>query len=316
MPTRILVTGAYGQIGSELTMNLRNIYGASNVIASDIIKAPYKLRESGPVRYIDVTNINNIASIVIEEDIDIIYHLAAILSGKGELNPQKAYNINMNGLYNILEVSRSNNIKKVMVPSSIAAFGPTTPKENTPNETILRPTSIYGVTKVAGELLHEYYTSKYGLDVRALRYPGIVSSETEPGGGTTDYAVDMYVKAVKGECYDCFVREDTTLPFMYMPDALNSIIELADAPLDKLKRRTYNIVAFSCSAKEIEEDIKKHIPSFNVKYNPDYRQEIADSWPKTIDDSKAREEWGWKHNYGLKEMTEDMIKNIKKKFNK
>jgi nucleoside-diphosphate-sugar epimerase len=315
-PTKILVTGAYGQIGSELALKLRDIYGGPNVLVTDIFKAPQKLKETGPTKFLDVTDYNLVSTVVIDNDIDIIYHLAAILSARGEQNPQRAYNVNMTGLYNILEVSRQNGVRQVITPSSIAAFGPTTPRDNTPNDTVLRPTSIYGVTKVAGELLHEYYTLKYGLDVRALRYPGIVSSETEPGGGTTDYSVDMYVKAVQEQPYKCFVGEKTVLPFMYMPDALDAIINLAEAPQEKLKHRTFNVVAFSCSAKEIEEEIKKQIPSFKCSYEPDYRQAIADSWPNTIDDTCAREEWGWKHKYGLKEMTTDMIKNLKRKFGK
>jgi nucleoside-diphosphate-sugar epimerase len=316
MSTNILITGAYGQIGSELVLRLREIYGNSHVLATDVFKAPYKLSESGPVKYLDVTDEKQVNSVVIDYNIDIIYHLAAILSATGEKNPQRTYQVNMNGFYNILEASRNNNVRRVMIPSSIAVFGPSTPKQNTPNDTILRPTSIYGVTKVAGELMHEYYTHKYGLDVRSLRYPGIVSSETEPGGGTTDYSVDMYVKAVKEESYECFVSEDTVLPFMYMPDALNSIIKLAEAPLNKLKHMTFNIVSFSCSAKDIEESIKKHIPDFKCIYKPDSRQDIANSWPQTIDDSAARQEWGWIHKYDLESMTIDMIKKLKKKFNK
>ncbi len=313
MPTRVLVTGAYGQIGSELTMRLRGIYGNSNVIASDIFKAPENLRETGPCYYLDVTDPYQVNRIIVDENIDIIYHMAAILSAKAEDMPQRALKINMMGLYNIIEASRIHDVKQVMCPSSIAAFGPTTPKEDTPDETFLRPTSIYGVTKVAGELLHEYYTDKFGLDVRALRYPGIVSSETEPGGGTTDYSVDMYKHAVLGKPYDCFVGEDTTLPFMYMPDTIDAIINLSETPIKKLSRMTYNIVAFSCSAKEIEEEIKKHIPNFECNYKPDKRQKIADSWPKTINDSNARKDWGWKHEYDLAKMSLDMIKKMKKK---
>jgi nucleoside-diphosphate-sugar epimerase len=313
MPTRVLVTGAYGQIGSELSLRLREIYGNSNVIVSDVVKAPEQLRETGPTRYLDVTKIDEVHKLIVDENIDIIYHMAAILSARAENMAQKALHINMMGLYNILEASRRHKVKQVLCPSSIAAFGPTTPKENTPDETYLRPTSIYGVTKVAGELLHEYYTHKFGVDVRALRYPGIVSSETQPGGGTTDYSVDMYVHAVLRKPYSCFVNKDTVLPFMYMPDTIDSIIQLSEAPVDKLSRRTYNIVAFSCSAKEIEEEIKKHIPNFECSYEPDYRQDIATSWPRTIDDSNARKDWGWKHEYDLAKMTLDMIKKLKKK---
>ncbi len=313
MGKRVLVTGAYGQIGSELSMKLREIYGNQNVIVSDVVKAPEKLKESGPTRYLDVTDAKEVNKMVVDENIDIIYHLAAILSANAEKNPQMAFYINMTGLYNILEAARTKGVKQVITPSSIAAFGPTTPRDNTPDETFLRPTSMYGVTKVSGELLHEYYTHKYGLDVRSLRYPGVVSSETEPGGGTTDYAVDIYVKAVNGEKYTCFVKEDTILPFMYMPDTINSILSLADAPVDKLSRRTYNVVAFSCSAKDLENAIKKEIPDFKCEYKPDYRQDIADSWPRTIDDSNARKDWGWNHTYDLSKMTSDMIEKLRKK---
>lgn len=313
MSTKILVTGAYGQIGTELVLKLRSKHGNANVIASDIVKAPSKISETGPAYYLDITDIKQLISIIIDNNIDIVYHLAAILSSRGEINPQKAYNVNMTGLYNVLEVARIHNLKQIITPSSIAVFGPTTPKENTPDDTILRPTSIYGVTKVAGELLCEYYSAKYNLDVRSLRYPGIVSSETEPGGGTTDYSVDMYVRAVQGKPYKCFVEENTVLPFMYMPDALNAIINLAEAPEKNLKRRAYNIVAFSCSAKEIEKEIIKHIPSFDCKYEPDFRQDIANSWPRTINDTPAQKEWGWEPEYDLKKMTIDMINNLKKK---
>ncbi len=316
MATRVLVTGAHGQIGSELSMELRKKYGNENVIVTDVTEAPKKLKETGPTRKLDVTNEEDVKNIVKEEKIDIIYHLAAILSANAEKNPQKAFKINMNGLYNVLEAARINEIKQVMTPSSIAAFGPTTPKDKTPDETVLRPTSMYGVTKVSGELLHEYYTGRYGLDVRSVRYPGVVSSETEPGGGTTDYAVDIYVKAVKGEKYSCFVKEDTVLPFMYMPDTIKAIMDLSDAPKEKLTRQTYNIVAFSCSAKDLEDAIKEEIPNFECEYKPDFRQKIADSWPRTINDEKARKDWGWNPKYGLKDMTKDMIIKLGEKFGK
>lgn len=307
MHERILVTGSYGQIGTELTIELRKRFGDDNVVASDIQRAPEILEESGPCRYLDVTDPRQVTAVVIENKITRIFHLAAILSGNGELNPQKCYNVNMTGLYNILEAARLNGVAQVITPSSIAAFGPDTPKENTPIDTILRPTTMYGITKVAGELLTEYYLHKYGVDTRSLRYPGIISSETEPGGGTTDYAVDMYIKAAAGEEYRCFVREETVLPLMYMPDALKAILSLAEADGDRLTRRTYNVAGFSCSAKAIELEIQKHIPGFRCSYEPDFRQLIAESWPRSIDDSDARREWDWRPDFDLELMSEDML---------
>ena len=310
MRERILVTGSYGQIGTELTLRLREIHGGDNVVASDIQRAPEILEEGGPCRYLDVTDPRQVTAVVIEHKITRIFHLAAILSGNGELNPQKCYNVNMTGLYNILESARLNGISQVITPSSIAAFGPDTPKENTPIDTILRPTTMYGITKVAGELLNEYYLHKYGLDTRSLRYPGIVSSETEPGGGTTDYAVDMYVNAAGGREYACFVRPDTVLPLMYMPDALKAILSLSEADAGRLTHRTYNVAGFSCSAREIEEQIRRLVPGFQCRYEPDFRQLIAESWPRSIDDSDARREWDWTPDYGLAEMSRDMLTRL------
>lgn len=312
MKERVLVTGSYGQIGTELVMKLRNLYGNENVIATDIMPSPEIIEETGPSAYLDVTDNKQVTAKIIENKITIIYHLAAILSGNGELNPQKCYNVNMNGLYNILEAARLNRVRQVITPSSIAAFGPDTPKENTPIDTLLRPTTMYGITKVAGELLNEYYNHKYGLDVRSLRYPGIISSEAEPGGGTTDYSVEMFVKAAAGEPYQCFVTADTTLPFMYMPDALRSIIQLAEAPEGNLKHRTFNVVGFSCSAGQIEAEIKKTIPDFQCTYVPDFRQLIAESWPRSIDDSAARMEWNWRPEYKLPDMAVDMLNHLKR----
>jgi nucleoside-diphosphate-sugar epimerase len=313
MTERVLVTGSYGQIGSELTLRLRSIYGPSNVIATDISPAPEYLEASGPCRYLDVTDQKQMTALVVENRVTRIFHLAAILSGNGELNPQKCWDVNMNGLYNVLETARMWRVKQVITPSSIAAFGPDTPKEHTPIDTILRPTTMYGITKVAGELLNEYYSQKYGVDARSLRFPGIISHETEPGGGTTDYAVDMYVKAAAGGRCVCFVTEDTTLPFLYMPDALNALLELADADGARLIHRTFNITGFSASAGEIAGAVRKRVPGFQCDFQPDFRQIIAESWPRSIDDHDARSEWGWKPSYDLERMSDDMIARLRTK---
>jgi len=312
---KILVTGATGQIGSELTITLRERYGRDNVIAMGHRRKPSKtLEESGPYVTGDVRDRENLEKIFREYDIDIVYHMAAILSATGEKNPQLCWDVNVNGLYNLLEIAREKKLR-IFCPSSIAVFGPGTPKENTPQDTVLTPTTMYGVTKVTGELLGEYYVKKYGVDVRGVRYPGIISSETPPGGGTTDYAVEMFYYAVRGEKYTCFVREDTVLPMMYMPDCIKSAIQLMEADFSKLKHHTnFNVTAMSFSAKELEEEIKKHIPDFSCEYKPDFRQEIAESWPRTIDDSCAREEWGWKPDYDLKRMVKDMIEKLTKKY--
>jgi len=312
---KILVTGATGQIGSELTITLRERYGRDNVVAMGHRRKPSKtLEESGPYVSGDVRDRENLEKIIREYDIDTVYHMAAILSATGEKNPQLCWDVNVNGLYNLLEIAREKNLR-IFCPSSIAVFGPGTPKENTPQDTVLTPTTMYGVTKVTGELLGEYYVKKYGVDVRGVRYPGIISSETPPGGGTTDYAVEMFYYAVRGEKYTCFVREDTVLPMMYMPDCIKSAIQLMEADFSKLKHHTnFNVTAMSFSAKELEEEIKKHIPDFSCEYKPDFRQEIAESWPRTIDDSCAREEWGWKPDYDLKRMVKDMIEKLTKKY--
>ncbi|MDF1566783.1 MAG: NAD-dependent epimerase/dehydratase family protein [Spirochaetaceae bacterium] len=314
MTDRVLVTGSYGQIGTELILRLRGIYGTSNVIATDITPAPEIIESGGPARYLDVTDPRQVTALVVENKITHIFHLAAILSGNGELNPQKCWDVNMNGLYNILETARTWKVKQVITPSSIAAFGPDTPKEHTPIDTILRPTTMYGITKVAGELLNEYYNQKYGVDARSLRFPGIVSHETEPGGGTTDYAVDMYVKAVEGAPYACFVTENTTLPFLYMPDALDALLELAEVEESRLIHRTFNITGFSASAADIAGAVKARIPDFQCTFEPDFRQIIAESWPRSIDDRDAREEWGWKPSFDLNTMSDDMIAKLRGKI--
>jgi nucleoside-diphosphate-sugar epimerase len=312
---RILVIGAAGQIGSELVPFLRKKYGNDNVIATGRkTPLPDVIKNTGPVIYLDALEKNRLSEVLYEFEIDTIYHMASILSATGEKIPQTAWDININGLINVLEVGRSDNVDKIIWPSSIAAFGPTTPRENTPNTTVLQPTTMYGITKVAGELLVEYYYKKYNLDVRSMRLPGIISSETLPGGGTTDYAVEIFYEAIKNKKYTCFLREDTVLPMMYQPDCLKCMVDLLEADNSRLKRRVYNITGMSFSADEIAAEIKKHIPDFEIDYKPDFRQEIADSWPKTIDDSVAREEWGWNPSYDLSSMTKDMIEILSKRL--
>jgi len=313
---KILITGATGQIGSELTIELRKKHGSDNVIAAGHKRTPSeKLFQSGPFEYVDTTDKDNIEKIVTKYDIDTIYHLAAVLSATGEQNPQLAWNVNMNSLYNILEVARKHEIARVFWPSSIAVFGPSTPRINTPQKTILTPETMYGITKVVGELLCNYYYLRFGLDVRSVRYPGIISSETPPSGGTTDYAVEMFYEAIKKKHYTCFVSEDTMLPMMYMPDCNNAAINLMEADASKIKHRTsYNVTAMSFSAGELAAEIKKHIPEFRCKYKPDFRQKIANSWPTSIDDSVARQEWGWNPSFDLASMTKNMIEKLSKKF--
>lgn len=312
---KILVTGAVGQIGSELTPALRQRYGAENVVATGHRKPPSpEFHDAGPFEFIDVTRRETIEAVVEKYQIDTIYHLAAILSAAGEKNPQLAWDVNINGLYNVLEVARERKLTRVFCPSSIAAFGPETPRDNTPQETVLRPRTMYGVTKVAGELLCDYYFHRFGVDVRGVRYPGIISSETPPGGGTTDYAVEIFYEAIKHKRYNCFLREDTVLPMMYMPDCIKATIQLMEADLSQLTRHSdYNLAAFSFSPAELVAEIKKHIPDLACSYNPDFRQQIADSWPRSIDDSAARRDWGWKPDYDLAAMVADMLEKLSKK---
>ena len=306
--------GATGQIGSELTPALREIYGEPNVVAGYHKRKPTGSLLKGPCVYVDVCDRKNVEQVVREFDIDTVYHLGAILSAAGERNPQLAWRVNIEGLYNVLEVAREYNLR-VFWPSSIAVFGPKTPKYNTPQDTILCPTTMYGVTKVAGELLCKYYVDKYGLDVRGVRYPGVISSETLPGGGTTDYAVEMFYAAVRREKYTCFVREDTVLPMIYMPDTIKAAITLMNADRSRLTYMVgYNVAGVSFSAGELASEIRKHIPDFEVEYKPDFRQKIADSWPKTIDDSVAREEWGWRPEWNLENMVKDMLEKLKRKL--
>ncbi|MBK7099346.1 MAG: NAD-dependent epimerase/dehydratase family protein [Sphingobacteriales bacterium] len=307
---KILVIGASGQIGVELTLALRKIYGANNVVASDL-REENNLLKGGPYVSLDVMNKEMLHVQVIRQNITQIYLLAAMLSAKGEKNPGLAWHLNMQGLLNVLDIAREENLKKVYWPSSIAVFGPTSPKQNCPQKTIIEPTTVYGISKFAGEFWCNYYHLKYGVDVRSLRYPGLISYKSEPGGGTTDYAVEIFHEAVEEKKYVSFLEEDTYLPMMYMPDAIKATIELMEAPAENITIRTsYNLSAMSFSPKEISAEIKKHIPEFEISYDPDYRQRIANSWPQSVDDAVARADWGWKHEYDLATMTEDMLKNL------
>jgi len=313
---RILVTGATGQIGSELTIELRKKYGGDNVVAAGHRRKPNeKLVNSGPFEYIDVANRESIEKLMEKYDIDAIYHLAAVLSAIGEEKPQIAWKVNMNGLYNILEIAREHGLVRIFWPSSMAVFGPEAPRVNTPQDAVLIPRTMYGVTKVAGELLCNYYFLRFGLDVRSVRYPGVISSETPPGGGTTDYAVEIFYEAVKKKRYTCFVREDTVLPMMYMPDCIKAAVDLMEADASRITCRTsYNVTGMSFSAGELTAEIKRYIPEFECEYKPDFRQKIADSWPMSIGDSVAREEWGWNPTYDLSAMTKGMIEKLTKRF--
>lgn len=310
--SKVIVTGANGQIGSELMLELREKYGKDEVLGVDL-REPLDFLADGPFESFDATDKVKMDRLITEHEPKEVYHLVGILSATGEKNPQLAWKVNMGSLKNILDIAKDKKFK-MFWPSSIAAFGPTTPRDNTPQKTILEPNTMYGVTKVSGELLCNYYNQKYGVDVRSLRFPGLLSWKTPPGGGTTDYATAILYDGLKEKKYSCFVKEDTVLPMMYMPDAIRSIIELMAAEKDKITVRTsYNLAAISFSAKEMAEYCKKVIDGLEVDFSPDYRQDIADSWPKTIDDSKAREDWGWSHEWTMEKMYDDMLDNLKKK---
>jgi len=313
-PPRILVTGALGQIGSELVVVLRSRYGNDNVFASDIRFPPASF-PPGPFLFLDVENRDNIAQVVLGNRIDWVVHLVSLLSATGEKNPQLAMKLNTRGIENVLEVARTNRLK-VFAPSTIAVFGPTTPKIDTPDLTIMKPTTIYGVTKVYLELLGEYYYSKYGVDFRSIRYPGVISSVAMPGGGTTDYATEIYHEALKTRSYQCFLRSDSRMPMLYMPDCLDATIHLLEAPNHALNQRVYNVTGLSFTPSEVAEAIKKHIPDFSISYSPDFRQAIADSWPSSIDDSHARRDWGWRPSYDLDAMTAHMLQELKPLYQK
>ena len=309
---KILVIGACGQIGVELTLALRKIYGNANVVASDLREENELLKGTGPYVSMDVMNKEMLHVQVIRQNITQIYLLAAILSATGEKNPNLAWSINMQSLLNVLDISKEENISKVYWPSSIAVFGPTSPKKLCPQQTIIEPITVYGISKYAGEFWCNYYHQRYGLDVRSIRYPGLISYKSAPGGGTTDYAVEIFHEALEEKKYECFLEKDTYLPMMYMPDAIKATIELMEAPAEKIKVRTsYNISGMSFSPKEIAAEIQKHIPPFTISYKPDYRQQIANSWPQSIDDTVAKTDWGWKADYDLQKMTADMFANLK-----
>jgi nucleoside-diphosphate-sugar epimerase len=310
---KILVIGASGQIGVELTLALRKIYGNQNVIASDLREQNPLLEGTGPYVSLDVMNKEMLHVQVIRQNITQIYLLAAILSATGEKNPGLAWHLNMQGLLNVLDIAREEQLHKVYWPSSIAVFGPSSPKQHCPQQTIIEPSTVYGISKYAGEFWCNYYFHRYGVDVRSLRYPGLISWKSAPGGGTTDYAVEIFHEALEQKNYECFLQEDTYLPMMYMPDAIRATIELMEAPAEKVSIRTsYNISAMSFSPKEIGAEIQKHIPEFSMSYTPDYRQQIANSWPQSIDDSVARADWGWKEEFDLAAMTRDMLHNLQK----
>ena len=308
---KILVIGASGQIGVELTLALRKIYGNANVVASDLREENELLKGSGPYVSMDVMNKEMLHVQVIRQNITQIYLLAAILSATGEKNPNLAWSLNMQSLLNVLDIAKEEKIHKVYWPSSIAVFGPTSPRQNCPQQTVIEPITVYGISKYAGEFWCNYYNQRWGLDIRSIRYPGLISYKSAPGGGTTDYAVEIFHEALEEKSYECFLQEDTYLPMMYMPDAIKATLELMEAPAEKIKIRTsYNISGMSFSPKEIAAEIKKHIPEFEITYKPDYRQQIANSWPQSIDDSVARIDWGWKEDYDLSAMTKDMLDNL------
>jgi nucleoside-diphosphate-sugar epimerase len=307
---KILVIGSSGQIGTELTEKLQEIHGVGNVVASDLKKSK---NHEGPFEELDVLDENRLGEIVSKHKVSQVYLLAALLSATSEKNPQFAWKLNMGSLFNVLELAKEKKIKKVYWPSSIAVFGPSTPPENVPQFTVMDPTTVYGISKLAGERWCEYYFLKHGVDVRSLRYPGLISYKSPPGGGTTDYAVDIFYQALQKGKYECFLSEDTALPMMYMPDAIRATVELMQADAQQIKvRSSYNVGAMSFSPKEIAAAIQKHRPDFAISYNPDFRQKIADSWPNSIDDSKAEKDWNWKAKYTLPEMVKDMLENLDK----
>jgi nucleoside-diphosphate-sugar epimerase len=312
MKKRILIIGASGQIGTELTLYLRNIYGHNKVIASDIAEASAAVMESGPFEILDAMDYDAIQDIVIGYEITDVYLMAAMLSATSEKFPMKAWDLNMTSLFNVLNLAKDGKIEKIFWPSSIAVFGPTTPKRDTPQRTVMEPSTVYGISKQTGERWCEYFNKRYGVDVRSLRYPGLISYKTQPGGGTTDYAVDIYHKALKHNKYISFLKEGTKLPMMFMDDAIRATVNIMLAASDDVKiRNSYNLSAMSFAPEEITASIQKHIPEFTIEYEPDFRQAIADSWPQTIDDTAARQDWGWEDEIDLDEMTKIMIKNLK-----
>jgi nucleoside-diphosphate-sugar epimerase len=312
MEKRILIIGASGQIGNELTMYLRNMYSNQNVIASDIREASNVVMESGPFEILNAMDYPAIEKIVTNYNITDVYLMAAMLSATAEKYPIKGWDLNMTSLFNVLNLAKDKKIEKVFWPSSIAVFGPTTPKTNTPQHTIMEPATVYGISKQTGERWCEYYHKRYGVDVRSIRYPGLISYKTPPGGGTTDYAIEIFHKALKDKKYTCFLTAQTALPMMFMDDAINATVNIMLAPPQKIKiRNAYNLAALSFNPQELAASIQKHIPDFTINYKPDFRQAIADSWPASIDDAVARKDWGWQHTIDLDKMTKVMIDNLK-----
>lgn len=307
---KILLIGAGGQLGSELAVALRALYGTDQVIATDI-REWKDAREQGPFELLDVMQADQLNAIIRKYGVTQIYHLAAVLSATGEKDPRRAWDLNMDGLIHVLEAAREHALDKVYWPSSIAAFGPETPKTNTPQQTVMDPSTVYGMSKLAGELWCSYYFRRYGVDVRSLRYPGLIGWKTPPGGGTTDYAVDIFFKAVREGKFTCFLAADTYLPMMYMDDAIKATIDLMEAPAGQVRVRTsYNIGAMSFCPAQLAATIRKYIPGFTISYEPDFRQTIADSWPRSIDDREARRDWGWQHRFGIEEMTAEILRNL------
>ena len=314
MVSRVLIIGACGQIGSELTNALRIQLGVDNVIASDIRESNEALVASGPFEIIDAKDFEDIKKNVLKHNVETIYLMAAMLSATGEKYPEKAWDLNMTSLFNVLNLAKENTVKKVFWPSSIAVFGPSTPKINTPQQTVMEPTTVYGITKQVGERWCEYYFNNYGVDVRSIRYPGIISWKTLPGGGTTDYAIDIFHKAISDGHYDCFLNEDTALPMMFMEDAVKATLDIMNANTNDVKiRSSYNLSAISFTPQELAAEIAKQIPEFTISYTPDFRQKIADSWPNSIDDSSARQDWNWNHSYDLEAITNEMLLQLKEK---
>ena len=312
---RILMIGCSGQIGTELTLELRKIYGDGNVFATDIKEAPLEVRETGPFEILDVLDENRLNHFAIRHKITQVYNLAAVLSSNAEKIPLKAWDINMRALMNTLELARSIRLKKLFWPSSIAVFGPTTSKTDTPQLTVMDPNTVYGISKLAGERWGEYYHKRYGVDFRSVRYPGLISYKTEPGGGTTDYAVEIYYEAIQNGKYECFLKEDTGLPMMFMPDAIKATINYMEADASKLSlRSSYNVGGMSFTPKDVAEAIRKHIPDFEITYKPDFRQAIANSWPASINDDVARRDWNLSYEYNLDSMTEVMLREIRAKI--